>query len=55
MTSTTQPQPKITIVGDDRLSDSAIAAMAALLLAASEERGADDLPHLHRGEDEDTE
>ena len=47
--------PKITIVGDDRLSDSAIEALAALLLAASEERGADDLPRLHRDEDEDTE
>ena len=47
--------PKITIVGDDRLSDSAIEALAALLLAASEERGADDLPRLRRGEDEDTE
>ena len=47
--------PEITIVGDDRLSDSAISALAALLLAASEDRGADDLLHLHRGEDEDTE
>ena len=43
--------PEITIVGDDRLSDSAIAALAALLLAVSEERGADDLPHLHRDQE----
>ena len=46
--------PEFTIVGDDRLSDSAISALAALLLAASEERGADDLPSEvnHRDQNE---
>jgi len=32
-----QPAPEITIVGDDRLSDSAIEVMARLLLEAADE------------------